>query len=324
MVRKILASGLLPVLMVLTACGGSEVDIALGTLERDRITLTATASEVITEVLVAEGQTVAAGQLLLRLDDRRQNARVAQAAAEVERAEAQLAEWQNGARAEQVAAAQARLEGAEAGAVAAGNQLERIRSLYQQKLVGKAEYDQALAQRDATQSVVRDAQEQWRLLLAGTRVEQLRQAQAQVTAAEAALALEQAALADLNVSATRTGRVDSLPWLRGDRVGAGAILAVLLVEEAPYARIYLPQRFRAGLQEGDELWVQVDGVEQRYSGRIRSISAEPAFTPFYALNQKERTRLVYLTEVALGADSAGLPAGLTAQVLLPVEAGATP
>lgn len=318
--RTFLRIGIWPLLVLLTACGSGETDLALGTLERDRINLTATASEVITEVLVREGQTVAAGQLLLRLDDRRQNARVAQAAAEVERAAAQLAEWQNGARVEQVAAAQARLDGAEASALAAGNQLERIRSLYQQKLLGKAEFDQALAQRDAAQSAVKDALEQWRLLLAGTRVEQVRQAQAQLAAAQAMLELEQATLADLSVKATRAGRVDSLPWLQGDRVATGTVLAVLLVEDAPFARVYLPQRFRAGLHEGDELSVQIDGVEQRFSGRIRSISAEPAFTPFYALNQKERTRLVYLTEVALGTDAVALPAGLTAQVILPEQA----
>lgn len=328
MVRTILRAGLWPLLMLLTACGKGGEDQALGTLERDRISLSATASEVITEVLVREGQTVAAGQLLLRLDDRRQSARVAQAAAEVARAEAQLMEWQNGARSEHIAAAQARLQGAQANAMAADNQLDRVRSLFQQKLVGKAEFDQALAQRDTTQAAVKDAREQWQLLLAGTRVEQLQQARAQLAAAQAALELERAALADLSVTATRAGRVDALPWLRGDRVSAGTVLAVLLVEDAPYARVYLPQRFRAGLREGDELQVRVDGVDRVFSGHIRSISADPAFTPFFALNQKERTRLVYLTEVALGADAAELPAGLTAQVFLPkampAVAGATP
>ncbi len=303
----------------LVGCSRGAPEIALGTLERDRITLTATAAEVITEVLVAEGQNVTTGQLLLRLDDRRQAARVAQAAAEAERAAAQLAELQNGARAEQIAAAQARLEGAEAGALAASNQLERVRAIYQQKLAGKAEFDQALAQRDAAQAAVKDAHEQWQLLVAGTRVEQVRQAQAQVAAAAALLELEQKNLADLSVTATRDGRVDALPWLAGDRVAAGAVLAVLLVERAPYARIYLPQTYRAALHEGNALQVRVDGIDRTLVGHIRSISAEPAFTPFYALNQKERTRLVYLTEVALGADAVDLPAGLTAQVLLPED-----
>src|SRR5690606_7952305 len=142
---------------MLPACDARQADLALGTLERDRITLTATANEVITEVLVKEGQTVEPGQLLLHLDNRRQTARVAQAAAEVERAEAQLAELLNGARIEQIAAAQARLEGAEARALAMGNQLERVDRLYQQKLVGKAEFDRALAERDASQSAVKDA-----------------------------------------------------------------------------------------------------------------------------------------------------------------------
>jgi HlyD family secretion protein len=324
MVQSILRSGFWPLLMVVTACGTEDVDLALGTLERDRIVLTATASEVIIEVLVQEGQTVTAGQLLLRLDDRRQNARLAQAAAEVARAEAQLEELRNGARDEQIAAARARLEGAEAGAVAFGNQSQRIASLYEQKLVAKAEFDQALAQSDSAKAAVKDAREQWQLLLAGTRVEQLRQAEAQLAATQAVLELENKVLADLSVTSTRAGRVDSLPSLQGDRVAVGAVLAVVLVEDRPYARVYLPQRFRANLREGSELQVRVDGVDQPFSGRIRTISAEPAFTPFYALNQKERTHLVYLTEVVLGEDAVDLPAGLTAQVLLPAHTGAAP
>lgn len=311
-----------PAILALTACDTSESDVALGTLERDRITLSATASEIITEVLVSEGQMVAEGQVLMRLDDRRQQARVAQAAAAVEQAKAQLVELQNGARNEQIAAARARLEGAEASALAAANQLERIRTLYRQQLVGKADFDQALAQRDATRAGVNDAREQWRLLLAGTRVEQLRHAEAQLAGAEAALGWEQQALMDLTVSTSRAGRIDALPWLRGDRVPAGVLLAVVLVEAAPYARVYLPQRFRAGLQEGDALQVRVDGVAEVLPGRVRRISAEPAFTPFYALNQKERARLVYLTEVALDTAAENLPAGLTAQVLLAPPAGA--
>jgi HlyD family secretion protein len=320
--RKTLLSGLW-IFAVLSGCGTGNEDLALGTLERDRITLTATANEVITEVLVTEGQTVSAGQLLLRLDDRQQIARVARAAAEVAQAEAQLAELRNGARGEQIAAARARLDGAEAGAVVSSNQLLRIESLYQQKLVAKAELDRTVALRDSAESSVKDAREQWRLLLAGTRVEQLQQGEAQLAAAEAVLQMEQETLADLSVTATRAGRVDSLPWLQGDRVAAGAVLAVVLVEDRPYARVYLPQRFRTGLREGSELQVRVDGVAHLFAGRIRTISAEPAFTPFYALNQKERTRLVYLTEVVL-EEAADLPAGLTAQVLLPAAAGEAP
>lgn len=306
--------------LMLSGCQDDASEVALGTLERDRVVLTATASEMITQVLVREGQVVAEGELLLKLDDRRQSARVAQAEAGLQQANALLAELQNGVRPEQIAAAHARLEGATANATAATNQLQRVKTLFEQKLVGKAELDTAVAQRDAGRAAVKDAEEQWRLLLAGTRVEQLRQAEAQVAAAVAALSLERQALADLEIKASRAGRVDSLPWRQGDRVAAGALLAVLLIGDAPYARAYLPQRYRALLREGDRLSVRVDGLPDQLRGTVRWISAEPAFTPFYALNQKERTRLVYLVEVQLENGAADVPAGLPAQLLLPETA----
>ena len=66
------------------------------------------------------------------------------------------------------------------------------------------------------------------------------------------------------------------------------------------------------------LTVHVDGLDVPISGHVRWISAEPAFTPYYALNQEERARLMYLAEVQLPAESAAsLPAGLPAQVALP-------
>ena len=68
----------------LIACSDHNANIALGTLERDRIVLKATAAEIITQLPLAEGSDVKAGDLLLQLDDRRQQALVAKADAVLE------------------------------------------------------------------------------------------------------------------------------------------------------------------------------------------------------------------------------------------------
>ncbi|OSM51852.1 membrane protein, partial [Aeromonas salmonicida subsp. salmonicida] len=57
---------------LLTACQPQVSTTALGTLERDRVLLTATASEIIRALPVAQGSMVEEGTLLARLDDRRQ------------------------------------------------------------------------------------------------------------------------------------------------------------------------------------------------------------------------------------------------------------
>ena len=68
---------------------------------------------------------------------------------------------------------------------------------------------------------------------------------------------------------------------------------------------------------GDKLTVQVDGLDQSLEGKVRWISTEPAFTPYYALNQAERANLMYLAEIMLPDTAIDLPNGIPAQVLLP-------
>ena len=79
---------LLAIALLCSGCGPQRLDSLPGTLEWDRIALPAEASEPVLRWLVAEGDQVAAGDLLLELDPRRQQARVAQAQAEVEQASA--------------------------------------------------------------------------------------------------------------------------------------------------------------------------------------------------------------------------------------------
>jgi HlyD family secretion protein len=50
---------------------------------------------------------------------------------------------------------------------------------------------------------------------------------------------------------------------------------------------------------------------------IRHIRPQPAFTPFYALNERDRARLMYLTELTLPDSYADLPTGMNVEVMLP-------
>jgi HlyD family secretion protein len=302
-------------ILLIAGCAYKSAEEALGTLERDRIVLKATASEIILNEPVPEGTKVSAGTLLVELDDRRQQAMVARAQAEVAQAEARLEELRNGARPEDIAGASARVSGARAAVIEARASYQRAKQLLQQKLAAQATLDQALANRDSAEATLQSAQEELLRLTNGTRKEQLDQAAAAVQAATAQLALEQRNLADLSIVATRDAYLDSLPWHTGERVAQGATVAVLLANDAPYARVYVPEPWRARLQVGDRKRIKVDGIEQPLTGQLRWIATEPAFTPYYALNASDRARLVYLAEFALEKGQQ-LPTGVPAQVLL--------
>lgn len=74
---------------------------------------------------------------------------------------------------------------------------------------------------------------------------------------------------------------------------------------------------RAGLNIGTTVRIEVDGVEGSYSGTVRWIKSEPAFTPYYALNKEQRSRLVYMAEVGLPPRASDLPVGLPVTAYLP-------
>jgi HlyD family secretion protein len=305
----------LAIALTLAACTEQSAQQALGTLERDRIVLKATANEIIVEQPVPEGTAVTAGTLLVRLDDRRQQAVVGQARAQLGQAQAHLEELRNGARPEDIAASSARVAGARANLVEARANHQRTQSLVKQRLAAQASLDTALAARDAAEANLESAEEELLRLTNGTRKEQLDQATAEVQAAAAHLELEQHNLRELSIVATRDAYLDSLPWHVGERLTTGTTVALLLAEGQPYARVYVPEPWRTRLRVGDRKQVKVDGLDEPLVGELRWIATDPAFTPYFALNAEDRARLVYLAEFEL-EDGEDLPTGVPAQVLL--------
>lgn len=299
--------------VALAACS-REPPQALGTLEYDRVTLPSPAAERIVAMAVREGQPVAAGQPLLRLDPAHTEAQLADARAQLQQQRELLAELQAGPRAEDIAQARANVAAATAQAREAQAYYRRLLPLEGRSYVAAADLDRARAAADQAQGQQRAAQAALSELLHGTRPEQIAQARSAVASAEAQAAAQQVLLGKLDVVAPRAGRVDSLPYKLGDQAPVGAPLAVLLVDRTPYARIYVPEQQRAAVQVGDVLQVYVAGRDTPYRGRVRMIRSEPSFTPYYALIGEDAARLSYLAEVALGDDAARLPAGLPVRV----------
>jgi HlyD family secretion protein len=141
---------------------------------------------IVAEVLVSQGDGVEAGQVLLRLDAARQRAAVAQAEAQLLRAQSALAEVQAGPRPQEIAVAQAAVEAAQA-------QLARTQQGARPEEIGAAEATLAAA-RASLQKVME-----------GPREGELIAARADVANAEAALRQAQAAydrvMAEPNVAA---------------------------------------------------------------------------------------------------------------------------
>ncbi|MDP1757166.1 MAG: HlyD family efflux transporter periplasmic adaptor subunit, partial [Pseudohongiella sp.] len=303
-------------LVTLSACE-QETTGWYGIVERERHNLSAPVSELISEVLVREGDHVSAGQLLLRLDNQSVSARIAQREAEMAELKALRNELIQGPRSEAIARAESSVQGAQADVLDAEQKLQRSEQLVRSGAGTQAELDQFLAAKNQTAARLEQAKQQLAELKNGTRPEQLLQIEARIVAAQARLTLEQKALQDLSLISAHDAVVDSLPWQQGDRVAQGAPLVSLLIDQQAYVRVYVPADARERLTPGAQLMVQPDSGIPAFSASIRYIRAQPAFTPFYALNERDRARLMYLTELELPASQSGLPTGMTVEVSLP-------
>lgn len=302
--------------MAIAACGGNDKAL-LGTLERDRVELVAEAQEPIVEVAVREGDAVTEGQLLLRLDPAAVEARLLQARSAADQAERRHAELAAGARREQVREARALAEGAASKAAAEASEFKRIEKLVAEAMLPASSLDRQRALRDGTAADARAAKERLAELERGTRSEVMEQAVAALAGARAQVTELELSVARHTVRAPRAGIIDALPYERGERPPRGAPVAVLLAAGQPYARVFIPEPMRASVKAGSPASVRIDGSKRDWRGELRYVSAETAFTPYYALNESDRSRLSFLAEVVLTEpEAADLPTGMPVEVTM--------
>jgi HlyD family secretion protein len=299
------------------ACGGSdEAFRVVGTLERDRIELVAEEREPVVERAVREGDRVEVGQLLIRLDGTRLDTHVARARSARDRAAARLAELERGPRVQEIAEARAQLAATQSALATARLDLERVERLVTQNVESadrrdqlRGRYDEMRARRDAARAILEQ-------LLEGSTIEQLAQAEASLAEAEALLTDVEVRAARLKVRAPIAGHIDALPYELGERPPPGGVVAVLLAEGAPYARVYVPESIRVRVGPGTAARIHVDGVNESYAGRVRTVAHDAAFTPYYALTERDRSRLSFVAKVDLTDPAArDLPTGIPVEVV---------
>ena len=305
---------LLVSLLLLTACEEQPL-LAVGQLESDRVELIAEYAETIVAIEVTEGDMLQPGALVLRQNAEKIENQIVEITAHIERLQALLQEQLNGPTPERIAVVEAALREVEVERNFRQRDLQRLQSLRAQNLTSVESVDNAQRLFESAVARIASVEAQLGELHAGTREEQREQTRRQIEQVLAQRDALRINLARLQITAPVTGLVDSLPFEVGERPRQGDVVAVLLTGSQPYARIYLPESIRASVQPGSELNVAVDGIGNVLRGTVRRIASEPAFTPYFALTERDRGRLSYMTEVELPVTDQRLPEGLPVQVV---------
>lgn len=301
--------------ILVAGCGNDENPYrVVGQLASDRYEITVESNEPITVIHVAEGETIGTGDILVTQDPRRAEARLAQAEAALAQAQARLDELVRGPRSEQIAAARASVAGASRDLEFRQAEMQRTRDVHARGLASPEALDRAQAALDTAQANLDLQQARLAELLTGTTVEELAQAE---QAVKQAAAVREAAAIDLERH-TLVSPVDGIADTRlfepGERPNPGQPVMILLGGQQPYARIFVPETIRVNIAPGTAARIYVDGLDEVLDGRVRWVSSDAAFTPYYALTERDRGRLSFVAKVDIVTVRARLPDGVPVEV----------
>ena len=125
----------------------------------------------VTELYCREGQQVHKGDTVAFIDSPQVRAKLAQAQAARSAAQAQSAKARNGARKEQIAGAYELWQQALVQEDVMKKSFERVKTLYDQKVISAQKYDETKAQYDAAVAQAKAAKSQYDMALDGARAE---------------------------------------------------------------------------------------------------------------------------------------------------------
>jgi HlyD family secretion protein len=234
-----------------------------GEADATRIDIAARVDGRVAERAVHRGENIAAGQVLVTIDNPELLTRLKEAEAARAVAAADLKRIEVGTRAEVIAARKAALAASEANARLAEQTYDRTRQLTARDFASVQKLDEATA----TLDVARRSQQQAKLALeeavAGYTVEERGVAQAAVVKADAAIATLKAQVAELTVKTPMAAQVYQTSADPGEYVSPGVPLLSLVDLSDVWLRFDLREDLVKDLKVGDRFDVSVPALGNR-------------------------------------------------------------
>jgi HlyD family secretion protein len=293
-----------------------------GNIDLRQVDLSFNGSERIAAVLVQEGDRVRQGQLVARLDTRRLEPQVAQAEAQVAAQQQVVARLHHGSRPEEIAQARANAGAAHADAANARRQYERLATLSAERAVSQLDVDNAKDARDIADAKLAVDRNTLDLAVIGPRKEDIAQAEAQLRANAAQLALLRQQLQDAQLVAPVDATVRTRIMEPGEMASPDKPVFSLAITNPKWVQAYVTEPDLGKVHPGMPASIRVDSYpDRRFAGWIGFVSPVAEFTPKAVETDQLRPNLVYEVRVFVTDTSDALRLGMPATVSLSPDSG---
>lgn len=177
---------------------------------------------------VHEGDTISAGQLLMTLDIPEVEAKLKEVEALKSAATARQSLVDEGARPQEIRAAKAQMQRAQAGQELAQKTFNRVHALYREGLISKQKHDEALAQKKSADELLAAAKEQYDIALTGARTQEKQAATALTAQATGGVEQVESLVKEKNVTSPIASEISRIYVEIGEVAAAGLPLATLV------------------------------------------------------------------------------------------------
>jgi HlyD family secretion protein len=236
------------------------------------------------QLFVEQGDRVVAGQIIARMDSMDLQARVDQALANLAEAKARQRQRVSGNRWQEIAQAKAQVEAAQAKVTLASARVARNRSLAQEGAISRDRLDEVIADDTSARANLLEAKRRLSLLQAGSRPEELNQAQASVAAAEAQLKAAQVALNDSLIRAPFAGIITQrfatvgafvTPTTSASSTASATSTSIVAIASGLEILAKVPEVDIGQIRPGQSVEIVADAFpSETFQGNVRLVSPE--------------------------------------------------
>lgn len=302
--RRGSAAALALLAVALASCTQPEPSGYQGYVEAEYARVAAAFAGTLERLDVQRGAQVKAGDALFALENENEAAARREAQQRLNAAEAQLANLRKARRPSEIEAVRAQLEQTQAAAALSQAQLKRTEDLVARNFVSRAQLDEARSARDRDRARVDQLQAELKTAKLAARVDEIRAAQAAVSAARATLEQADWRLKQKTVAAPVGGLVADTLFVRGEWVPAGAPVISILPPANIKVRFFVPETLLGGVAVGQAVSVSCDGCAGPVPARVTYIAPQAEYTPPVIYSRESRSKLVFLVEARPAPEAA--------------------
>ena len=234
-----------------------------GEADSTRIDIAARVDGRLSKLLVRRGETVAAGQKLLEIDNPELLAKLDEAKAGKALAEAELARIHAGTRAETIAVRKAEIDRAAADVTLAQHTYDRLSKLTATQVASQQHLDEATDALRVAERSYEQAKLAYQEAVAGFTPEEVHMAEAKVVQADAAIKTLQSLVDQMVVVAPTETQVYDINVEEGEVVGPGIPLISLVDMNDIWLRFDLREDLVKDMKLGDRIEVRIPALGDR-------------------------------------------------------------